>query len=151
MSKLILYSIQPLSIWVHIKTHGRFDADLDKSPLLHDRNGRLDFEQGLYAYQWMNKQYQKCTKHDIQTAVWCWQKYDGKNDLFNIGMHKYSNNQVMIKMDVPDDLVLLSDFEDWNGCLNYGYIGENEEDTEDFYGRCDMLKSDDYNQRVVDS
>lgn len=46
---------------------------------------------------------------------------------------------------------MLSDFEDWNSCLNYGYIGETEEDTEDFYGWCDMLKGDDHNQMGVDS
>lgn len=99
----------------------------------------------------MNEQYKKRTGHNIKTAVWCWQKYDGKTDLFNIGMHKYSKNQAMIKMDVPNDLVLLSDFEDWNSCLNYGYIGKTEEDTEDFYGWCDMLKPEDYNQMVTDS
>ena len=148
---MILYSIQPLSIWVDIKTHGRFCADLDRSTLLHNRNGKLDFEQGLYAYKWMIKQYKKRTGHNIKTAIWCWKKYNGKADLFNIGMHKYSDNQAMIKMDVPDDLVLLSNFEDWNSCLNYDYIGETEEDTEGFYGWCDMLKGDDHNQMVTDS
>lgn len=49
---------------MHIKTHGWFCADLDKSPLLHDRNGKLDFEQGLYAYQWMIERYEKRIRFD---------------------------------------------------------------------------------------
>lgn len=136
---------------MHIKTHGRFYADLDKSPLLHDRSGVLDFEQGLYAYQWMIKQYKKRIKYDINAPVWCWYRYNGKTDLFNIGMHKYCENQAMFKLDVPDNLILYSDFENWNSCLNYGYIGKDDEDTEDFYSCCDMMTPENYKTAVTDS
>lgn len=99
----------------------------------------------------MISQYKKRIKYDINAPIWCWFRYNNKTDLFNIGIHKYCKNQAMLKLDVPDNLILYSDFYKWNDCLNYSYIGETEEDSEDFYGWCDMLKDDDYNQMVTNS
>lgn len=45
---MILYTIQPESIWIHLKTHEHFYAELNKSLfLLKSSRKTPDFNQGI--------------------------------------------------------------------------------------------------------
>lgn len=146
---MILYSIQELSAWIHLKTHGKYFADQKKSLFLYGDGD--EYQEGIIAYDWLKNQYLKRKHIDTSALVWAWQKYNNKTDLFEAKMNRYYPNQAMIKLNVPDNIPLLSDFDDWNCCLNYGYVGENEQDIDDFYSGCDMMNAKDYNECVIKS
>lgn len=73
---MILYTIQPESIWIHLKTHGHFYAELNKSLLLYEDND--PFEAGIFAYQWMIRQYQQKCCYSMTTPIWAWKTYSKK-------------------------------------------------------------------------
>lgn len=146
---MILYTVQPESIWIHLKTHGHFYADLNKSLFLYEDND--PFEAGIFAYRWMIKQYQQKCCHSMTTPIWAWKTYQGKTKLFKAHQNKYYFNQAMLKIDVPDDYVLLSDFEDWNICLNCGYVGTSDRDYDRFFAIEDQLSQTEYRKQVIDS
>lgn len=146
---MILYTIQPESIWIHLKTHGHFYAELNKSLFLYEDND--PFEAGIFAYRWMIKQYQQKCCHSMTSPIWAWKIYQGKTKLFKAHQNKYYFNQVMLKIDVPDDYVLLSNFEDWNIVLNRGYVGLSDQDYDRFFTIEDQLSQTEYQKQVINS
>lgn len=147
---MIIYTVQPINVWIHLKTHQHFDADIRKSHLIYNRS-KLDFKQALDAYMWLAKQYTLKTSKPIKVPVWAWVKYNDQTDLFKANIPKYYDNQAMLKLDVPKDKLLLSDFDLWNLCLDYCYIGKDEQDMDAFYSHCDRLDKNAYDDAVMQS
>lgn len=148
---MLLYTIQTYKAWVQLKTHGKYVADFHKSDFLYGQNKDDEYPQGIFAYKWLMDQYKTKSGVKIDSMVWAWSKYHDKTDLFNEPMRKYYPNQAMLKLDVPGNLVLLSDFYLWNRCLNFGYIGEDEQDEDAFYSYCDAMDEDTYTSKVTES
>lgn len=73
---MILYTVQPESIWIHLKTHEHFYADLNKSLFLYEDNDH--FETGIFAYRWMIQQYQQKCCYSMTAPIWAWKAYSKK-------------------------------------------------------------------------
>lgn len=149
-NKLItVYTIQPESVWIHLKTHGFYFPDLSKSVLLTN-HGTFDAPQFVYAYQWLCKQFEKRKHLPMNASIWVWQKY-GNKTFFKHPEFKDVPNQVLLELAVDPKILLLSDFDNWNSCLNYGLVSDDEQEIDNFYACCDMMTADMYKETVEKS
>lgn len=121
---LTVYTIQPESVWIHLKTHGIYFPDLSKSVLLTN-HGTFDVPQFGYAYQWLCKQFEKRKHLPMNASIWVWQKYENKK-FFKHPEFKDMPNQVLLELAVDPKILLLSDFDNWNSCLNYGLVSDGQ-------------------------
>ena len=85
----------------------------------------------LEDYQWM---IQKMVESGIViqekiTPFWAWHSYAGlsnpKPDLLDEGHHPKGTKCVCLELNIPDDLVLISQFEMWVWIMNKWYVSEN--------------------------
>ena len=71
------------------------------------------------AYSWMSKQLSEKTSPAPEGAVypiWGWIRYGGKP--FSSRKYDYEDGMVLIKAEVPDDMILASDFDEWHFVLD---------------------------------
>lgn len=86
------------------------------------------------AYGWMSSQ-MKLRISDppagVDYPVWFWHTWEGERkrpDMRRGGHAPRGTPVVLLTVDIPDDQVLLSDFDLWHLVLNEHYIADNEED-----------------------
>lgn len=94
----------------------------------------------LPAYDWLSEQMldrigmPPCPS--VNVPIWAWQQYDGlhkkRPDLRSTGHLPSGTTGYRICFTVPDNFVLLSDFELWHYVLNYCYLATSESDAESF-------------------
>lgn len=80
-------------------------------------------------FQWMKKQLEIHLNSKLDNyPIWVW---PAKPDLRCSGHLSTKTQGVLLTLDVPDHLVLLSDFYAWHSVLNNGFLElvENEEET----------------------
>jgi hypothetical protein len=95
------------------------------------------------AYDWLNEHLNnKDSKPDnVCYPVWAWYRYDSKEkkpDLRRLGYGARGEKLVCMELEVPDDKVLLSDFDLWHFVLNDWWLDNamfKEHFTEDEYDR----------------
>jgi|GEM_PF-3643164 len=121
-----------MRVWSHITKaqwrqleRGRLRAD---AALVMKRNPYY-----IVAYRWMIKQMEKrigVAPEGVTFPLWAWRAYDGEvarpdieNDDIYIGCDDY-----MVRLDIPDDQVLVSDFNLWHNVLNFSYLPKNDEE-----------------------
>jgi hypothetical protein len=126
---MILWSIISQEAWIELQKKGR---------LRTNRNHIT--EDFLHSYLWMKKQ----MEHRLRSPpwgknafpVWAWYQWDGKKrrmpDLRSGGHLEKGDRGVRLECNLPQDRILLSDFELWHFVLNYGYLPENDEDDSRF-------------------
>lgn len=106
-----------------------------------------DMPAAIIAYDWL------CREMEAQGLarpagegiypIWAWKQYLGsakpKPDLRDSVMKQWGRNErhVLLTLDVPDDEVILHDYEAWHYPLNHWYLGPAEA-SEDFERRCDQ-------------
>lgn len=77
----------------------------------------------------------------IKYPVWAWHTYSLQRKLDlrkvdrNFGEHNSGKSYYRIEIDVPDDLVVLSDFNAWSSILNNGILASNEEEWDKLYDK----------------
>lgn len=156
-----LWSFQPQSIieqWLHTDY---WTASLEKSEHIideKDHNNKMFSD----SYKWLSE-YMKNYYHDndipvkdFDTPIWAWRMYNNKikkPDLRlsqfafykdNIKSISYDKNKIinieyydepfcLAHLNVPDELVVLSNFEQWHSVLNKSYIFTKDE----FRAQCD--------------
>lgn len=125
-----LYSVQPRHIYDKLMSEGVFSP----RPLLQPDNILHDDRAGFSsAYDWLCEQMpERGLPRPASDAypVWAWQQWWGpakaKPDLRYASMRNWSGADagpmVLMTLEVPDDQVLLSDFEAWHFCLNYWFL-----------------------------
>ncbi len=111
---------------------------LDKS--VHRQDWKWIDDSFLRTYRWMIAQMRQRGIGDGQTPpVWAWYKWGppkfSRPDLRSRSFASAGTPLVMMKLDVPDNLVLLSCYTKWHIPLNHGYLSENEADDEAFEKR----------------
>jgi hypothetical protein len=122
---MILWSIVSRETWIELQKKGRLRATR--------RYITKDF---LHSYLWMAGQ----MKHRLKPPpwgknafpLWAWYQWEGKKrrmpDLRSGGHLENGHRGVRLEFIVPEDRILLSDFELWHFILNYGYLPESDED-----------------------
>lgn len=125
-----LWSIQNESAYEKFKETGILRAD-----------DRFIWNEMIFHYNWMAEQMKKriglSILEDIKYPIWAWYQWSGikqkKPDLRFSGYLEKGTKGVLLELEVEPENVLLSDFEDFNTILNYGYISDNEEEYDNFY------------------
>lgn len=133
-----LWTIQNESAYENFKDTGILRAD-----------DRFICGDMIFHYNWMAGQMKKRIgspiSEKIKYPIWAWYQWSGikqkRPDLRVSGHLEKGTKGVLLELEVEPGNVLLSDFDDFNNVLNYGYIADNEEDFNKFY---DELESHGY-------
>lgn len=133
-----LWTIQPLAVWDMLQEQGHYTAsfsyvdEYDRLPycwLMVQMHIRLG-----YRPSWTG------------APIWAWYQYDGpkrmRPDLRSSAHLRRGTKGVRLELAVSENTALLSDFMLWHGPLNHGYLGETDEDAEQFYEEVDHLTHD---------
>ena len=135
-------TIQPKEVY-NICKNKTFYTDITKSEYYHD-------SLFINAYQWliveMNKRFDK--PKNAEYPVWGWYRFNGKSKLdlrYFTKIHESGTYEIVL--DVPDDQVLLTDFEKWHYVLNDWYLpsartDEEYEKLESNFEKSDKLAQD---------
>jgi hypothetical protein len=123
--------MQPIDVYDILMRDGVFTCD-------HNKVGEPSF---LDRYWWLNKQLDKKDPkpESVEYPVWAWYRFDGKEkkpDLRHSCYSYHGDKMVCIELEIPDEKVLLSDFDLWHFPLNdwwlydcfYPNYGEKEYD-----------------------
>ncbi|WP_162610957.1 DUF3841 domain-containing protein [Gordonibacter sp. An230] len=139
---MILWTLQHPAVLDALETNGRY--------LVEPKNIVFPPEQDSAtvhlhaAYQWLISKMEARIGPPPKGAeypIWAWYKQqgrtDGKPDMRRSGHAKPGEPLVRMKLDVPDNLVLLSDFNDWHFVLNYWHCSKTEEESVAFDLECE--------------
>lgn len=127
---MIMWTMQPYEVYQQLLTQGFFYSDPAKS-----NNLKLDaaFQR---AYQWMTKQLAAKVERPsslITTPIWAWYRsHDYLHQRPDFRWVRDYPDEVCIEFAIPDEQVLLSDFENWHFVLDDFYLGlaTNEQEFE---------------------
>ena len=152
---MYLWSIQEEAVWQEIQKTGIYHCDPYRSEMLKPMEDELigkklepQFEA---AYEWLAEQMEKRVgprPEDVRFPVWAWYMFDGKrkSDLRKERwMGKGGEHMLCLELEVPDDQVLLSDYEEWHAVLNRWTITDTEEEWNrynDFLEKADASTAD---------
>ena len=146
---MILWTIQPLKVYNSIINGTIYKSD-----------GRYINKNFKQPYSWMTeKMKEKIGKPPKGTRypIWAWYKYDSKRkkpDLRNCGFGKQGEKMVCIEIDIPDNEVLLSDFDAWHFVLNncyYDFKCKNEEQFNETYKWIESLPKEEKQKEIEKS
>ena len=146
-----LYTVQPLEVLLKVK---KFGALTSRSYILEDEDEITKFF--LPSYKWMKDQMLKRLPHfkpnEETFPWWGWCRYGGKDNKPKFSEQYYRDLlkrldeiQVIIELEIPDELVLLSDFDAWHFRLNTWFLGyeyEIREFEKYIINKCNMAKKD---------
>ena len=124
---MILYTVQPEIIYKQILENGIFTCNELKS-------FASDSEKIKNAYDWIVEKMDKKIEHpeNIVYPIWGW--YKRNNNLEYPDINELSNEfrsktkQYLLELEIPDDQVLLSDYNKWEAVLNDAYFHYEEKD-----------------------
>jgi hypothetical protein len=129
-----IWSIQPEALYEKLKLEKVLHCDPAQSELITE----CGFGP---AYDWLAQQMSKRVApppEGVLYPFWAWHTIEWKHqkpDLRRTEFRAYSGNQVCLELDIPDDIVLLSNEDSWHIVLNDAYYGdcsnEQEMETED--------------------
>ena len=148
-----LYSVQPLAVYDLLCHEGLFHSrpqDYSDSTL----NIFNDDFKFAVAYQWLIERMIEiglARPHPEVFPVWAYlywiNRAKPKPDLRYTALKRWgkSGRQVLLTMIIPDDRVLLSDYDQWFSCLCYGPAG-SVRDMEAFWRRSEKLGPRPYDQ-----
>lgn len=131
-----LWTIQKLEVMESLERDGvyRMNTELCENHEFFD------------AYNWLNKHLeQKDSKpKNVSYPIWAWYRYNKKEkkpDLRESGYEKRGTKCVCLELEVPDEQVLLSDFNNWHYVLNDSWFDDsnNEEEWEALHNEYDKL------------
>ena len=128
-----LWTIQPIEVHELLEKEGIVICDEKKSPLM-----QCDAEVFKKGYRWMAEQMRSrigISPFGVKYPIWAWHTRDWKHkkpDLRGCGFAEKGIRCVCIELEVPDQEVLLSDFDAWHWVLSDSYLAEaiNEEENE---------------------
>lgn len=93
----------------------------------------------LAAYRWISKELEKKTPKphpDCQFPIWAWQCWDSTRSCrpdLRVRWGEAGKALVRIGFEIPDDLVLLSDFQLWHFVLNRFFLPKNQQEEDCFW------------------
>ena len=140
---MILWTIQPLEVWKELNEKGYYVCDTKRAPCIIDGSF-------VDAYEWLvTVMNERCKKPSgVECPVWAWHTTNWehkKPDLRKSCYGKKGEKCVCLEIEIPDDEVILSDFEEWHRVLNDSYCDSSlsEEEWEKELKWFDNLPRDD--------
>lgn len=123
---MVLWTIQPVEVFEELMESGIYCCVPEKS------ENCADFHN---AYDWMEEKMISIIgpkPAGIKRPIWAWYCWDGKRIKPDMKLDEFreSDNVVVMEIDIPDDQVLLTDYNCWHAVLNnsyYHYEKTNEE------------------------
>ena len=128
-----LLTVQPKEIIKSLKK-GETVYPNDEKILNYHLDG---YDDGLIkAYDWLTEKMEEKGKNKTRNSkypFWAWKKYDGEVDFDNINKEDFINDQFfegLIIIDIPEEDLILSDFDSWHSVINDEYFNfsMNEEE-----------------------
>lgn len=150
-----LWTIQPIEVYQELMNKGVFSCNPNKSKYLSD----IDFIQMRESYDWLVTQMDKrgiVHPEGINYPIWAWHTRDWKYkkpDLRNSGFDTKGKKCVCIEFEIPDEKVLLSDFDEWHNVLNRMPIdsSSNEKEFDEFYAWYDTISQFEKEKYMIES
>ncbi|PID66006.1 MAG: hypothetical protein CR975_05070 [Gammaproteobacteria bacterium] len=124
---MILWSVRELSELEQLQRKGFLSTDPK----------RIDPDY-LTAYHWISRQLEKKVpkpRKDYHYPIWAWQCWDSNRSCrpdLRVRWGKRGERMVLISFEIPDKLVLLSDFHLWHFVLNRSFLANNQQAEDDF-------------------
>ncbi|WMJ22919.1 DUF3841 domain-containing protein [Paludicola sp. MB14-C6] len=141
-------------ILIIIWTIQRLDVlnELEKFGVYNVREENIIWESSdtdaLRAYDWICQEMNNrisVPPTGVKYPIWAWYSWEGKRKKSNKRRKGYAERGtpvVLITLDIPDQKVLLSDFDLWHYALNHWYLPTSEEDNANFESQEEMQKED---------
>ena len=125
---MILWTIQPLIVWEILQREKVFRCD----PSLCS----MPEPQFREKYQWLIDQMEKrigTPPAEVIYPVWAWYMQNGRQSKPDLRSERWGNGPgdeqyTCIEVELPDDQVLLSDFDAWSIILLNGLLSRSEEE-----------------------
>lgn len=134
-----LWTFQTPDVYENLLKNGVYTCDKDNIQFLEDD----DF---VKSYDWMSKQMEKKVGFSkSKYPLWAWYTFDGKHkkpDLRLSGYAKRGKELVCLEIEIPDEKVLLSDFDLWHFVLNHFYLVKDDEYDEDDDDKYDNMSEE---------
>ncbi len=128
-----VWTIQPIDVWHRLKTTEVLTVD----PCLIDSHGVAD--NPIDPYKWMNAQMRKRLPACAHARYpwWGWTRWEGSTrprpDLRCVAWwHPLGELSVRIELELPEEHVLLSDYDAWHAVLNGWFLSLSEQEDEAF-------------------
>ena len=122
---MILWTIQHEEAYLRMVRNGVLRAD---------RAHLFCGDDFLVPYNWMSQQMRMRISeppHGVQYPVWLWHTWEGKRKRPDMRKSAYAAPHtpiVLLTVEIPDEMVLLSDFDRWNIVMNGCYVAVGADD-----------------------
>jgi hypothetical protein len=125
---VILWTIQDMAAWERLQRKGVLSGDGRRVPAYY-----------RHAYRWMADQMRlRLPLHGAKFPLWGWYRWQGteqcRPDLRASGHLTKGTVGVRIEFDLPEENILLSDFNGWHCVLNRCFLSISEQEYEAFIG-----------------
>lgn len=118
---MLITTIQPKSVVDILESGKKFRCSKRKS--YYYRKEYPDFVQ---AYDWLVEQMiNNGIQSDNRLPVWGWYKYSKYEKTPSIRTLKVYSVQFRLRINIPDELVLLTDFNNWHNCITNLFCGSD--------------------------
>ena len=131
-----LWTMQPVEVYDILKRDGIFICDKEKAD-------NIEF---LEAYDWLNKYLEKKDPKpgNVEYPIWAWFRFNSmekKPDLRHSCYGRRGQKMVCIEVEIPDEKVLLSDYDNWHYVLNKCWLDDSmcEEEWDELHDWFDAL------------
>ena len=137
---MILWTIQPEEVYQSILYTGVYHCDFDK----------IDMKAWKPQYDWMAVQMKKRigkAPNGVEYPVWAWYQRDGKRKKPDLRRERWRNGWkgehfACMEIDIPDEKVLLSDYDAWSIIMLDGLITSSVEEETALEAEYNMLSAD---------
>lgn len=121
------WTIQSFEKWIEIEKEGHLTA-----------NPKFIWSEFIEAYHWlMKKMNEKIPNYQGQYPVWLW---TNRPDLRKSGHLNPGEQGVLLKVEIEENRVLLSDFQAWHFVLNNWYFNLEEVEVNDSHVSQDAIE-----------
>ncbi len=124
-----LWTIQSRDFYEKLLRDGVVFCDINKSKFA------CDDEDNQRSYKWItSKMMERIGENKAaEFPIWAWHTYDGKRKKPDLRMSCYAKPKtecVCLEIEIPDECVVLSDFDSWHNVLSntFASLTENETD-----------------------
>lgn len=123
---MILWTIQPEEVYRLLMDTGVYHCDFNKSKM----------QDWKMQYDWLAEQMSNrigLPPANVSYPVWAWHTWEGNRKRPDLRRERWGNGWkgeqfVRMEIEIPDEQVLLSDFDAWSIILLNGLLSETEEE-----------------------
>lgn len=126
-------------LWT-IQHKAAYDEMISTGTLVANEDYLFLPEDDRESYVWLSKRMVELIGEPplgTNFPVWAWYQWEGKRKRPDMRTHRFCREKgspiVLLTVEIPDDKVLLSDFDMWHCVLNDCYLPLDEEDDKEIY------------------